>query len=263
MVPMSTTSTQRPLPRRTGRFGVQEWEVYDAWSTVESRADVTVVLVHGGLWQVTYDRAHLRPLGMALARDGWPVASVEYARVGMPGGGWPGTGQSVLAAIEAVAADPELPSRLVAVGHSAGGQLAVWAASDGRCPALAGVVSLAGVLDLRLADSYDLGSGAVRALMGSAPTQCPQAWADADPRGARLDVPAVLLHGAADTLVPSGVSASYLRSRGAGDATCRLEIVPDCDHFGIIGPGHAAYHRVLAAIDELAAGASDGADRRP
>ena len=48
-----------------------------------------------------------------------------------------------------------------------------------------------------------------------------------------------------------------------GDATCRLEIVPDCDHFGIIDPRHAAYDRVLAAIDELAAGASDGADRRP
>ena len=264
---MSTTATpppaaQPPARRRTGRFGEKEWEVYDAWTPVTLRGDVTVVLVHGGLWQAAYDRAHLRPLGAALAPDGWPVASVEYTRVGMPRGGWPGTAESVLAAIDAVAADPELPDRLVAVGHSAGGHLAVWAASNGRCPALTGVVSLAGVLDLRLADTDDLGSGAVRALLGGEPTECPQAWVEADPMAARLHVPAVLLHGRSDDLVPSEVSASYLRSRGPLDAPCRLELVPACDHFGIIDPRHAAYERVLAAIGEVA-GTSPAGEPRP
>lgn len=259
---MSTPSLQRPLQRRTCRFGPQEWEVYDAWTPDAPRAEVTVVLVHGGLWQTSFDRAHLRPLGLALARDGWSVASVEYTRVGMPRGGWPGTGTSVVAAIEAVATDPELPDRLVAVGHSAGGQLAVWAASDGRCPALTGVVSLAGVLDLRLADTDEVGSEAVRALLGGAPEQSPQAWADADPTLGRLDVPAVLLHGAADTLVPPSVSASYLRSRGPSDASCRLEILAACDHFGIIGPGHTAYGRVTAAINEVSTAAPAGAGSR-
>ena len=246
-------------PRRSVRFGSAETEVYDAWDATgqtRERSGVTVVLIHGGLWQAAYDRSHLRPLGAALAREGWPVASIEYARVGMPSGGWPGTGNSVLAALAAVAADPMLPDRLVAVGHSAGGHLAVWAASNGRCPAVRGVVSLAGVLDLRLADTDDLGSGSVRALLGGGPTEVPEHWSDADPVRGRLDVPAVLLHGADDDLVPPEVSLSYLRSPGVPQAQCRLEVVPGCDHFATIDPGHAAYRRVVAAIDEVVASAS-------
>lgn len=250
-----------PLPRRRSvRFGSAESEVYDVWDAADEtgqRGGVAIVLIHGGLWQVAYDRAHLRPLGAALARNGWPVASVEYARVGMPGGGWPGTGDSVLAALAAVAADPSMPDRLVAVGHSAGGQLAVWAASNGRCPAVRGVVSLAGVLDLRLADTDDLGAGAVRSLLGGGPEQVPQWWTDADPVAGRLGSPTVLLHGAQDDLVPAEVSASYLRSRGADDAACRLEVVSGCDHFALIDPGHPAYRGVVAAIEEVAALATE------
>ncbi len=244
------------------RFGSAETEVYDAWDaaggTVE-RPEVTVVLVHGGLWRAAYDRGHLRPLGAALAREGWAVASIEYARVGMPSGGWPGTGQSVLAAFTAVAGDATLPDRLVAVGHSAGGHLAVWAASNQRCSSVRGVVSLAGVVDLRLADTDDLGSGSVRALLGGGPAEVPEHWSDADPVQARLDVPAVLLHGADDDLVPPQVSESYLRSRRAADAACRVEVLPSCDHFALIDPGHAAYPRVIVAIEEVAASAGGGA----
>lgn len=239
---------------RSVRFGPGAEDAYDAWLPESGRADATVVLVHGGLWLAAYDRAHLRPLGGALARDGWPVASVEYARVGMPRGGWPGTGTSVLAALDAVAQDPVLPGRLVLVGHSAGGQLAVWAASNGRALGsvdLVGVISLAGVLDLRSADADDLGFGAVRGLLGGAPEQHPEQWADADPVRGRLDVPAVLLHGVDDDLVPAAISRSYLDSRGPRDASCRLEVIYGCEHFGLIDPMHAAYQRLLAALVEL------------
>ena len=109
-MPTSATpspAAQPPARRRTGRFGEQEWEVYDAWTPVTSRGDVTVVLVHGGLWQAAYDRAHLRPLGAALARNGWPVAPVEYTRIGMPCGGRPGTAEIVLATSVARPADLE------------------------------------------------------------------------------------------------------------------------------------------------------------
>ena len=65
-----------------------------------------------------------------------------------------------------------------------------------------------------------------------------------------------------DTLVPPSVSASYLRSRGPSDASCRLEILAACDHFGIIGPGHTAYGRVTAAINEVSTAAPAGAGPR-
>ena len=76
--------------------GPEQTDVYDVW---EPRGDdaargITVALVHGGFWREQYDRAHQSPLAEALARDGFTIASLEYPRIGMPEGGWPGTGTS-------------------------------------------------------------------------------------------------------------------------------------------------------------------------
>ena len=161
-----------PVPDDTRRYAEGDTGVYETWRPRGSERGVTVALVHGGFWKAAYDRTHLRPLAAALADDGFAVASVEYPRVGMPGGGWPGTCDAVADALRAVVADPALPDRVVAVGHSAGGHLVTWCASspDGgprpRVAGLVGVVPLAGVVDLRLADDLALGDHAVRGLLG-------------------------------------------------------------------------------------------------
>ena len=91
-------------PDRTEVTGPLQTDVYDVWEPAPDRArHVTVALVHGGFWREEYDRAHVAPLAEALARDGFHVANLEYPRTGMPGGGWPGTGTSVVARLEAVA----------------------------------------------------------------------------------------------------------------------------------------------------------------
>jgi len=56
-----------------------------------------VIFIHGGFWMAEWDRAHAAPLAAGLAADGYPVASLEFRRVGMPGGGWPGTFDDVAA----------------------------------------------------------------------------------------------------------------------------------------------------------------------
>ncbi|MBK8468930.1 MAG: alpha/beta hydrolase [Actinomycetales bacterium] len=238
---------------RAVRFGDAESAVYDVWEPVGQWAGATVALVHGGIWQAAYDRHQLRPLAAALAGEGWHVANVEYARVGMPLGGWPGTGTTLAAALAAVRDDPELPGPLVVVGHSAGAHVAVWAASESRVPDLAGVVSLAGLLDLRGNDAGLLGA-AVRSLLGGGPGDVPGSWDDADPIGQRSDAPIILLHGVDDDLVPPDVAWAYADSRRPTDARCRVELVPQCGHFGLIDPAHAAYVRVVAAVRELLAG---------
>ena len=40
-----------------------------------------VVIVHGGFWRPTIDRAHTGPMAVALAERGWTVAAIEYRRV--------------------------------------------------------------------------------------------------------------------------------------------------------------------------------------
>ena len=221
----------------------------DVWDV--AGAPATVALVHGGFWKAMYDREHVRPLANALAAHGLSVASIEYPRVGMPGGGWPGTVTSTFAALRAVLADEALGGvPVVAVGHSAGGHLVALAGSEGGVDGLAGVVPLAGVVDLALADGLRLGSGAASALMGGAD---PEGWHRADPARLRLGVPAVLIHGSDDDIVPIRVSRSYVESRDAEDAPARLIALEGVGHFELIDPLHdTAFAALLAAIHSLA-----------
>ncbi|MGH3469242.1 MAG: alpha/beta hydrolase [Thermocrispum sp.] len=231
--------------------------VVDVWP---HRGETAVVVVHGGFWRAQYDRTHTYPLCAALATEGFLVAAIEYRRTGRPGGGWPGTFDDVALAVDRL---PELlgVSRLVLLGHSAGGQLAVWAASRHRQPAgspwrrcdageVAGVVSLAGICDLAAAAAADLNDGAVGDLLGGRITG--EKLALADPmRLTGGGVPTVLLHGDCDGAVPLEQSAAYAEAaRAAGDPVT-LRVLPGVGHFAVIKPGSAGWPAVVAAVAEL------------
>ena len=195
------------------------------------------VLMHGGFWRerLTLD------LDDALARDlvprGWAAWNIEYRRVGeVSGGGWPITGEDVAAAIDHLARlDARLDlDRVVAIGHSAGGQLALWAASARVDPAvrLAGVVSQAGVHDLVEADRLDLGEGATAEFMGGHADDVPDRYADASPiERLPSGVPVLLVHGDADQRVPVELSRSYAAAARGADDEVDLVVRAGDDHF--------------------------------
>ena len=87
----------------------------------------TIVVIHGGFWRARYDLSLARPLAADLAQRGYAVWNLEYRRPG-GGGGWPATFEDVAAGIDLLAGLPVDTSTVVAIGHSAGGQLAAWAA---------------------------------------------------------------------------------------------------------------------------------------
>ena len=132
-----------------------------------------VVVIHGGYWSASYGAELGRPLAVDLAGRGFAAVNVEYRRMG-DGGGWPQTGQDVAAAVDALRGRPaglDL-TRVVALGHSAGGQLAAWLASArGGAVALTGAVLQAGVLDLVRGSDEGLGGGAVDAYLGGSPAR--------------------------------------------------------------------------------------------
>src|SRR5262245_32239546 len=100
------------------------------------------VMIHGGFWKAAYGLDLMEPLCRDLAARGWAAWNIEYRRLGN-GGGVPNTLDDVCAAIDQLAElDGVDLSRVVAIGHSAGGHLAAWAAtrSSSRVP-LTGVVS--------------------------------------------------------------------------------------------------------------------------
>lgn len=232
-----------------------------------SRLPVAVVL-HGGFWRARYRYDLGTPLAADLANRGWAAWNVEYRRVGA-GGGWPVTLTDVATAVDALAtvgqeaADGRLDlARVVAIGHSAGGHLAVWAAARPGLPAgapgagprvlLVGAVSQAGVLDLARAATEGVGAGAVDDLLGGGPGERPDRYALASPYARLpLGVPVALVHGLADDVVPISQSDRYASAaRAAGDPVT-LDRLAGVDHFAPIDPRTDAWATCRRRADEL------------
>jgi acetyl esterase/lipase len=241
-----------PPPSYTVNYGDLADQVADVWVPSHGASAPIVLLFHGGFWRHQWDRRHLRPLASALAGSGYVVATPGYRRTGAPGGGWPGTFDDVRAAVDAVPAlvSGRTPTdgRVILSGHSAGGQLALWA---GSLVQTTGVVALAPVADLRAAYALDLDGGAVAALLGGAPDEVPDRYDTTDPL---VRVPAagrvVLVHGLRDAQVPPDFSARYAdAARAAGGDVVLYQ--PDADHFEVIDPECPVWPLVLQAFHDV------------
>jgi acetyl esterase/lipase len=210
------------------------------------------VVIHGGFWRHRYDLSLGRPLASTLPARGWAALNIEYRRVGM-GGGFPATFDDVAAAIDALTEiDAALDlQRVVTIGHSAGGHLAAWAATR-RQPkvAVTGVVSQAGVLDLRRAAQENLGAGATQEFLGGEPADVPERYDEASPiEHVPLGVPVLCVHGRADSNVPIGQSEDFVVAAQAAGDDAGLHIV-NGDHFVVIDPSSYAWTTVLGWLDE-------------
>jgi acetyl esterase/lipase len=228
-----------------------------------------VVVVHGGLWLDAFGRDLMDPVCADLADRGWLAWNLEYRRVGSgglgskwAGGGWPATFADVAAGIDHLArgVGPDVADlgRVTALGHSAGGQLAMWAAARPGLPdgtpgahpevVVRRVVSLAGVLDLTAAvDDPRFLVGGVVGLLGGRPDEVADRYRLASPvERLPLRIPQLVVHGEHDGTVPPAHSQEYTRrARAAGD-TVDLEIVPRTGHMELIDPGSAAWATVAA-----------------
>ncbi len=218
----------RPAVHRYGRDPAQ---VADLHLPAGAGPHPVAVLLHGGHWHTRFGKLVCRPLARDLARRGFAAWNLEYRRLGTGrggGGGWPATFEDVAVGIDALVevdarpgADVRLNlSRVVLVGHSSGGQLALWAASRAGLPTGAvgaaprvrasAVLALAPVTDLARS-----GSSAV-ALMGGLPDADPIRWAQADPvQAGPPGVPVLVVHPSADATISVQLSRAYAVATGA------------------------------------------------
>ncbi len=233
-----------------------------------------VILIHGGFWRARYGLDLMDRLGDDLAARGIATWNVEYRRVGEPGGGYPGTLIDVATAAEtlhAVETDHALDlGRVITLGHSAGGHLALWLAARGRLPVgalgtgaaatltgpdtlpLVGAISQTGVADLTAGWAQKLGNGAVSDFIGGGADEFPERYAVADPAlSLPLGVPQVLVHGLLDDIVPPGISELYLAAAvNAGD-DARLRAIPNADHMAVIDPTTPAWAVIVDEVRRL------------
>jgi acetyl esterase/lipase len=253
--PDSETSPQRHF------YGPDLAQYGDLHLPAGRRRPGTVVLLHGGWWGPKYGADNLDPAAADLAGRGWATWNIEYRRLGL-GGGYPPTLEDAAAAIDYLATLEEVDTeRVVAIGHSAGGHLAAWAAGRSRLAPgapgarpvveLGGVISLAGVLDLGTAAREKIGNGAVIDLMGGSPGERPDRYAVADPL-ARVPIPAAVrcVHARADDRVPFAQSVTYVAAARAAAQDARLLEV-DGGHFSIADISAPTWPAVISALEEV------------
>jgi acetyl esterase/lipase len=210
--------------------------------------------IHGGFWKAAYNLEHNGHLCEALRKRGVATWSIEYRRIGQAGGGWPGTFDDVKAAaayaLNLPKNQPIDPSRVIAMGHSAGGHLALWLAAE--LPWLLGAISLAGVADLRKAYALKLSQGIVGTFLGGAPEEEPDRYRLASPIE-RLPIgkPMTLIHGEKDTIVPIEIARGFeARARKAGDAV-KLHALAGAGHFELIDPATPQWATVERSVFEM------------
>jgi acetyl esterase/lipase len=227
------------------------------------------IAIHGGYYRARYGLAYFGHCCAALAAMGVASWNVEYRRIGNPGGGWPGTFLDVAAAADVLrdlAPSYQLDiTRVLALGHSAGGQLALWLAGRRRIPAgsalwsaaplaLRGVVALAPVAELRLAWQLGLSERVVGELLGGGPEQVPERYRAASPAElVPLGVRQVVVHGSEDEPVPIGVARSYVAAAQAAGDDARLVELAGAGHFEIVDPRTREWGLVARAVTELLA----------
>jgi acetyl esterase/lipase len=224
------------------------------------------IVVHGGCWLAQYDMAHARAMSEALASAGIAAWTVEYRRVGDEGGGWSGTFLDVARGadhLRVLARSYPLDlSRVIAVGHSAGGQFALWLAARERLPAgsplraadpvrLRGVVGLAAAGDLAFLHERGVCGDVIDKLMGGSPASVPDRYATGSPAQlVPLGTRQILISGARDELW-SSVAARYIEAARAAGADLRVIEAPESGHFEMIDPSSSTWPFIRDAALEL------------
>jgi acetyl esterase/lipase len=240
------------MTRSTHTYGPHPSQLAELFLPAGTGPHPVAIVVHGGYWRAQYDRSLMEGLCGDLVTHGVAAWNIEYRRVGA-GGGWPVTFLDVAAGVDLVADLDSIDlSRVAAVGHSAGGQLAFWAAARPTLPAdapgsaprvsITAAVSQAGVLDLTLAAGLMPSATPTKALLGD-PGEHFERYVLASPRERLpLGIPQLVLHGERDDTVSIRISTSYAAAAHEAGDPCELVVLSHVGHFEHIDAGEEAWH---------------------
>jgi len=240
--------TEPSHPTELVSYGDHPSQYIERWRRTGSHRSGVAVLLHGGYWRNQFGCDLMHPMARRLANIGWNVVNVEYRRVGESDDPWPAMADDVESALAEGPAD-STGEPIVIIGHSAGGQLALWVASLAGCPELAGIVALAPVADLEQADRLGLSDNAVRELLGDDPTVLARRIRHASPMNlVPLGVRQFVVHGDADVNVPQAISADYVAAAERAGDDVVLHDPAGVDHFDIIDPTTEVWRAVEAQL---------------
>ncbi|MCX7552732.1 alpha/beta hydrolase [Marinicella sp. S1101] len=204
-----------------------------------------IVMIHGGCWLNAFGVDHALAAATALAQKGHPVYALEYRRTGDEGGGWPGSFDDIKSALNQINALQQFnvnTGEIILMGHSAGGHLALLAASELSHINFKHVIGLAAITDV---SSYAKGENscqkAAPLFMGGKPEEAAEAYRQASLNTNFLPNTTILLQGDADKIVP--ISQSELHQ-------IKVKLLNEAGHFDWIHPGTAAFDSLLKLLSD-------------
>jgi acetyl esterase/lipase len=258
-----------PAPPADARlhYGPDPFQFGDLRLPAGAAPHPVAIVLHGGFWRAKYGLEYMGHLCAALTRTGIATWNIEYRRLGNPGGGWPQTFLDVALGadhLRALAGKYSLDlKKAIAMGHSAGGHLAVWLAARRKIPLgdalatadpimLIGAAPIAGVVDLRRAWDLRLSDGVVGELMGGAPEKFAARYRAGSPiELVPLGVRVRLLHGTEDSIVPIEISNAYQKAASRAGDDARLVVLPGADHFAPVDPRSEHWPTVEKTVQGL------------
>ncbi|MRW88336.1 alpha/beta fold hydrolase [Pseudoduganella sp. FT26W] len=256
-----------PAPTRHVAYGAAPSQFAELFQPAGDGPFPVAVIIHGGCWTKEFGGiTQMRNMAGDLAAQGIAVWNVEYRRYDEAGGGYPGMYHDVATAMDrlrVLAPEHQLDlSRIVLVGHSAGGHLAQWAGARARLPRTSPlyvadplpvpvVISLGGLADLRNEEALIKTScdRDMAQLAGVASTGRPDIFSDTSPAEMLpLGVRTVLIHGEHDTIAPLRVGQDYARrAQAAGDAA-EVVSLPGGSHYDEVAATSPSWRIVSAHI---------------
>lgn len=248
-------SNQKISPIRI-QYGIEAAQFGDLYlpdaSLLLRELSPVMILIHGGYWKDNHDlnsyaTSQLIP---ELVAFGWAVWNIEYQRMDSIGDNlkapWPRVFADVAMAVDSLRlmANTYLIDlhNVSAIGHSAGGCLALWAANRRQIAVTSplftttplfinSVMSIGGVLSLT--HPKDLCQPEqIMKLMGGSEAELPERYRACDPSQLfDTQVRTMIIHGEKDNTVNIHQALHYAE---AAPTNIQLDIWPEADHFSML-----------------------------
>ncbi|HKT26086.1 MAG TPA: alpha/beta hydrolase [Terriglobales bacterium] len=249
------TDTPSPADARLS-YGQDQFQFGDLRVPQGKGPFPTAMFVHGGFWRARYDLQHAGFFCAGLAKLGFVTWNIEYRRVGNPGGGWPGSFEDVTAGYQFLrqlaGKYPIDPKRVLVIGHSAGGQLALALAAHHN--SMRAAVALAGVVNLYRAWELHLSHDAVAEFLGGPPDRVPEHYHEASPVELDIHCKQLIVHGVRDDTVPNEMSRDYVERKKANGEDVKFLQLSQSGHFDLIDPESTAWLSIRDSLRKIALG---------
>lgn len=257
----------RPAPTTTIRYGRDAQQVVDLYLPSGNGPHPVAIMIHGGCWSQPWNRGLMNWISDDLRRRGIAVWNIDYRTLGESDrSAYPMLFADVAQAADVLrqhASHYRLDlSRVVTVGHSAGGHLALWLAGRRNLPRghfarrnplpIHAAISLGGLQDLELAErppGSGCGAAVIGRLIGRALPGRRDPFADTSvPRLGPLRIPQVLINGNQDRIIPTHFAEDYARRMRAIGDDVRVRTFDATGHVELVAPESAAW---AAAAEEI------------